>query len=95
MLSHNSQGPASADTWCVCWYKEMQKGLCEYIHKGLQKQGSYSSSAFPFLKAVVIVPHARFWKKVTLPASRQVLKFKHMGGPINPDGGTQVQDAHG
>lgn len=95
MLSHNSQGPASADTWRVCWYKEMQKGLREYIHKGLQKQGSYSSSAFPFLKAIVIVPHARFWKKVTLPASRQVLKFKHMGGPINPDSGTQVQDAHG
>lgn len=77
------------------WHKEIQKGLCEYMHKDLQKQGSYSSSGFPFLKAVVIVPYARLWKKVTLPASRQVLKFKHMGGPINPDGGTPVQEAHG
>lgn len=34
-------------------------------------------------------------EKVTLPAPRQVLKFKHMGGPINPNGGTQVQEAHG
>lgn len=44
-------------------HKEVQKGLCEYMHKDLQKQGSYSSSAFPFLKAIVIVPHARLWKK--------------------------------
>lgn len=47
----------------LCWYKEMQKGLCEYMHKDLQKQGLYSTSAFPFVKAIVIVPYACLWKK--------------------------------
>lgn len=47
----------------LSWHKEMQKGLCEYMHKDLQKQGSNSSSAFPLLKAIVIVPHAHLWKK--------------------------------
>jgi len=64
------------------------------MHKGLQKQGSHSSSACFFLKEIVNVPHT-FVEKVNLPAPRQVLKFKHMGGPVNPNGGIQIREAYG
>lgn len=71
-----------------------RKGCVKYMHKGLQKQGSHSSSAFFFKGSCNCTMHTLV-EKVTFPAPRQVLKFKHMGGPINPNGGTQVWEAHG
>lgn len=43
---------------------------------------------FIFLKVVETVLHTWLVEKVTWPAPRRVLKFKHMGGPVNPNSGT-------
>lgn len=69
----------------MCNARAKSQGLSEYMHNGLQKQGLQSSTALCFKGDSMNTAHMLV-EIVTLPAPR--FKFKHMGDPINPNGGS-------